>query len=117
MIIIGFVLSVAGVATANPVLCGIGLGLGLLGAFLLFLWLVFCAADAGCRALQSMIQLVELLLWLIAIAALLGLVTGNFPCVGFLLGQGVAIGILVARMYSVFVTRPCQWQPGFFRRG
>ena len=110
LIFIGFGLVVAGMATANPVLCGIGIGSMTAGLGLLLVWVFLCASAAGCLILQRMIQILEITLAVIGLVALLGFVIGQAPCALGLALDGVFLGFILSLLHRVFNASDCEWQ-------
>lgn len=71
---------IAGIATGNPILCGISIGVLTVGIVLLLIWALHCAAIAECATLQGVIQTIEVFLAFMALIAVFGLVLQDFGC-------------------------------------
>jgi hypothetical protein len=108
-LVVGLVLTVAGIATGNEVLCFVGVGLMAVGIILLFIWLFSCASVSGCRVLQRIIQILEAILLLMALVALVGIFTAP-ACAGGVAVDGAFLGILLSLLHRVFDLRRCRWQ-------
>lgn len=119
LIAIGFVLAMIGLTAQvflpglATILCYIGIGTLFAGVVCIALWLWWCAADAACRTLQSVIQVIEAMAILTIIFGLLGLAFDPV-CGGLLFANGALLGVINTELFKIFSVRRCVWEPGPF---
>ncbi|TAH52267.1 MAG: hypothetical protein EYC68_08175 [Chloroflexota bacterium] len=110
-IAVGLVGVIAGIATGNPILCGISIGVLTVGIVLLLIWALHCAAIAECATLQGVIQTIEVFLAFMALIAVFGLVLQDFGCGVAIILEAAFLGLVNGILWRVFNIRRCRWEP------
>lgn len=97
LIFAGIALLIGGSCSGNVLIAGIGVAVFLFGAAIIVAWTFLCPSISRCFALNRIIQMLELLTIVLAIAAVVFAIFGIDPgCViGVIVGTGL-VGALVA---------------------